>query len=162
MVTSKGCLGIHLPRGSGIKHRESDIRSCAGVLCLVLEESFASASSASRRFPPLCLCFSLPEAESAAADFELPEMVQAIFYDMLLSEAIKLGVLRDFIAKGMKSALGDLRWSSFKVWMSCVDHELTEPQLRRQAVAVEVCGPPYGREESCGSNDPPALSIDEE
>ncbi|KAJ8448911.1 hypothetical protein Cgig2_030767 [Carnegiea gigantea] len=70
-------------------------------------------------------------AEGAMTDFELPEMVHATFYTMLLNEAIALGVARDFMAEGLKSALVGLRWSSFEVWMSCVDHELREAQLRR-------------------------------
>jgi len=77
-------------------------------------------------FHALCPRFSLPEAEGAAADFELPEMVQATFYAMLLNEAVELGVVHGFIAEGLKSALAGLRWSSFEVWMSCVDHELRE------------------------------------
>ncbi|KAJ8423821.1 hypothetical protein Cgig2_017384 [Carnegiea gigantea] len=52
----------------------------------------------------LCPRFSLLEAEGAAADFELPEMVQAIFYAML-NEAVELGVLCGFMAEGLKSAL---------------------------------------------------------
>ena len=38
-------------------------------------------------FHALCPRFSLLEAEGAAADFELPEMVQATFYVMLLNDA---------------------------------------------------------------------------
>ena len=66
-------------------------------------------------FHALCPRFSLPEAEGTAADFELPEMVQAIFYAMLLNEAIELSVVRGFIVEGLKSALMGLRWSSFEV-----------------------------------------------
>ncbi|KAJ8447870.1 hypothetical protein Cgig2_012005 [Carnegiea gigantea] len=40
----------------------------------------------------LCPPFSLPEAERAALDFELPEMVRATFYAMLLNDAVELGV----------------------------------------------------------------------
>ncbi|KAJ8423866.1 hypothetical protein Cgig2_033790 [Carnegiea gigantea] len=92
-------------------------------------------------FHALCPHFSLPEAEGAAADFELPEMVQATFYAMLLNEAVELGVVHSFMAEGLKSALVGLRWSSFEVWINCVDHEPREAQLRWQAVAVEVRGP---------------------
>ncbi|KAJ8447058.1 LOW QUALITY PROTEIN: hypothetical protein Cgig2_025435 [Carnegiea gigantea] len=77
----------------------------------------------------LCPRFSFPEAEGAAANFELPEMVQAIFYAMLLNEVVELGLVHDFIAEGLKSALVGLRWSSFEAWMSRVDHELREAQL---------------------------------
>ncbi|KAJ8433390.1 hypothetical protein Cgig2_019180 [Carnegiea gigantea] len=70
--------------------------------------------------------FSLPEAERGAADFELPEIVQATFYAMLLNEAVELAVLRGFVAEGLKSSLVGLRWLSFEAWMSCTDHELRE------------------------------------
>ncbi|KAJ8432305.1 hypothetical protein Cgig2_019234 [Carnegiea gigantea] len=69
-------------------------------------------------FHALCPRFSLPEAEGAVADFELPAMVQAIFYAMLLNEAVEFGVVRSFIAEGLKSALAaeyirdHFRWSS--------------------------------------------------
>ncbi|KAJ8421146.1 LOW QUALITY PROTEIN: hypothetical protein Cgig2_027444 [Carnegiea gigantea] len=39
-------------------------------------------------YQDLCPCFSLPEAEGAALDFELPEMVQATFYAMLSNDAV--------------------------------------------------------------------------
>jgi len=63
-------------------------------------------------------------------DFGLPEMVQATFYAMLLNEAIEFGVVRGFMAEGVKSALVGLRWSSFKACISRVDCELREAQLR--------------------------------
>ena len=64
-----------------------------------------STSPPSRRLPVLCQSFSLPEAEGAATHFKLLEMVQATFYAMLLNEAIELGVVHDFMAEGLKSAL---------------------------------------------------------
>ncbi|KAJ8451338.1 hypothetical protein Cgig2_014110 [Carnegiea gigantea] len=78
----------------------------------------------------LCPTFSLPEAKGTAADFELPEMVQATFYAMVLSETVELGVVHGFMTEGLKLALVGLRWSSFETWMSRVDHELREVQLR--------------------------------
>ncbi|KAJ8420107.1 LOW QUALITY PROTEIN: hypothetical protein Cgig2_011977 [Carnegiea gigantea] len=104
-------------------------------------------------FHPLCPRFSLPEAKGTVAGFELPKMVT--FYAILLNELPKM-------AEGLKSALVGLRWSSFEVWMSCVNHKLREAQFRRQAVAGEVRGPLDGQEESSGSNGPPALSSDKE
>ncbi|KAJ8441277.1 LOW QUALITY PROTEIN: hypothetical protein Cgig2_013692 [Carnegiea gigantea] len=74
----------------------------------------------------LCPCFSLPAVEGAAADFELPKIVQATFYAMLLNEAVELGVVHDFMADGLRSALVGLRCSSFEVWMSRIDRKLRE------------------------------------
>ncbi|KAJ8429572.1 hypothetical protein Cgig2_023778 [Carnegiea gigantea] len=75
------------------------------------------ASRPPRSLPEDCPRFSLPEAEGAATDFELPEMVQATFYVMLLNEAVELGVVLGFMAEGLKSALAaeyvrdHFRWS---------------------------------------------------
>ncbi|KAJ8428867.1 hypothetical protein Cgig2_010809 [Carnegiea gigantea] len=110
----------------------------------------------------LCPHFSLSKAKGAATDFELPEMVQATFYAMLVNVAVELGVVGGFMAEGLKSPFVGLRWSSFEAWMSCIDHELKEAQLRQWAVAVEVRGPSNGQEESPGSNGPPPPSSDEE
>ncbi|KAJ8436697.1 hypothetical protein Cgig2_027218 [Carnegiea gigantea] len=55
-----------------------------------------SASHPPRPLPEdfhiLCPRFSLFEAKGAVAGFELPEIVQATFYAMLLNEAVELGV----------------------------------------------------------------------
>jgi len=66
-------------------------------------------------FHALCPRFSLLEAKGTAVDFELPEMVQATFYAMLLNEAIELGVASGFMDESMKSAMVGLGWSNFKV-----------------------------------------------
>jgi len=63
------------------------------------------------------------------ADFKLPEMVRVTFYAMLLNEAVELGVVRGFMADGLKSSLVGLRWRCFEALMSCTDHELREAQL---------------------------------
>ncbi|KAJ8422442.1 hypothetical protein Cgig2_019159 [Carnegiea gigantea] len=66
------------------------------------------------------------KVEGVATEFELPEMVQATFYAILLNEVIELGVVHGLMAKGLKSALVGLRWSSFEAWMSRADHKLKE------------------------------------
>ncbi|KAJ8420761.1 hypothetical protein Cgig2_030937 [Carnegiea gigantea] len=103
----------------------------------------------------LCSRFSLPEAKRAAADFELPEMVQATFHAMLLNDAVELGVVRGFIADDLKSTLVGLRWTCFEAWMSRTSHELREPQLRQRTVVVEARGRSDSWEESSGSTGPP-------
>ncbi|KAJ8427499.1 hypothetical protein Cgig2_028170 [Carnegiea gigantea] len=56
-------------------------------------------------YQDLCPCFSLPGAERAALDFELPEMVQAMFYIILLNDAIELGIVSGFLTDDLKSTL---------------------------------------------------------
>ena len=80
-------------------------------------------------FHVLCLCFSLAQAEGAAAEFELPEIVQVTFYAMLLNEAFELGVAHDYMAESMKSSLVGLRWSTFEVWLDCMDEVIRGAQL---------------------------------
>ncbi|KAJ8432518.1 hypothetical protein Cgig2_001111 [Carnegiea gigantea] len=108
-----------------------------------------SASHPPRSLPEdfhvLCPHFSLAEAEGAAAEFKLPEIVQAIFYAMLLNEAFGLGVAHEYAAESMKSSLIGLRGA----------------QLYRPADEVEVQGARDGQEEGSGSAGPPAPSSDE-
>ncbi|KAJ8433870.1 LOW QUALITY PROTEIN: hypothetical protein Cgig2_021253 [Carnegiea gigantea] len=60
----------------------------------------------------------------------LSSLKSSAFYAMLLNDTIELGVVHDFMAEGLRSALVDMRWSSFEAWMSRVDHKLREAQLR--------------------------------
>ncbi|KAJ8441272.1 hypothetical protein Cgig2_013687 [Carnegiea gigantea] len=105
-------------------------------------------------FHALCPLFSLSEAEGAAADFELPEIVQATFYTILLNEAIELGMAYDFMTESIKSSLVGLRWSTFEVWIGCVNHRPTDE--------VEVRRSRDGQEEGSGLHGPPTPSSDEE
>ncbi|KAJ8426452.1 hypothetical protein Cgig2_031101 [Carnegiea gigantea] len=91
-------------------------------------------------YQDLCPRFSLPEAERAALDFELPEMVQATFYAMLLNDAVELGIVSGFLTDDLKSSLEGLRWTSFEAWLSHTSHDLREAQLRQQTLPSEVHG----------------------
>ena len=82
-------------------------------------------------FNVLCAYFSLAEAEAAAVEFELLEIVQATLYDMLLNETydmllnetydmllnetFELDPAHEYTAERMKSSLVGLRWPTFKV-----------------------------------------------
>ena len=79
-------------------------------------------------FSGLCPGFSLSEAEIAAVELGLPEMVQATFYAMLLNDAVELGAAHEFTGDEMKFVLMDLRWSSFEKWMDCMDDTLRAAQ----------------------------------
>ncbi|KAJ8432368.1 hypothetical protein Cgig2_021902 [Carnegiea gigantea] len=54
-------------------------------------------------FNVLCPCFSLAEAEAeaVAAELELPEIVQATFYAMLLNDKLELGAVHEYTAEKM-------------------------------------------------------------
>ncbi|KAJ8420400.1 hypothetical protein Cgig2_028072 [Carnegiea gigantea] len=88
----------------------------------------------------LCPRFSLSKAERAALDFELSKMVQAIFYAMLLNDAIELGIVSGFLASDLRSSLEGLRWTSFEAWLSRTSRDLREAQLRQRNMPSEACG----------------------
>ncbi|KAJ8425915.1 hypothetical protein Cgig2_033856 [Carnegiea gigantea] len=100
--------------------------------------------------------FSFTEAEGAALDFGLPEMVQATFFAMLLKNAMELGIVSGFITDDLKSTLVGLRWTYFEDWMSRTSYELREAKLRQQPIMTEARGSSDGQEESSGSTSPPA------
>ncbi|KAJ8434455.1 hypothetical protein Cgig2_025425 [Carnegiea gigantea] len=127
---------------------------------------WTSASCPPRPLPKdfhvLCPCFSLVEAEAAAAESELPEIVQAIFYAMLLNETLELGMAHEYTAVSMKSSLVGLRWSTFEVWMHIMGEVIRGAQLYRPPKEVDVQGARDGQGEGSGSAGPPAPSSDEE
>ncbi|KAJ8432678.1 hypothetical protein Cgig2_034004 [Carnegiea gigantea] len=61
-----------------------------------------------------CPYFILPDAEEAARDFRIAELVQATFYVMVFNEALELGVLSRGMAAVLKSALMGQRWFIFE------------------------------------------------
>ncbi|KAJ8422571.1 hypothetical protein Cgig2_006744 [Carnegiea gigantea] len=81
-------------------------------------------------YQDLCSRFTLSDAERAALDFKLPEMIQATFYTMLLNDTIDLGIL----------TLEGLRWTSFEAWLSCTSRNLREAQLRQRTTPSRACG----------------------
>jgi len=80
---------------------------------------------------------------------------------MLLNKAVELGVAHDFTFESIKSSLIGLRWSTFEVWMDCVDHALRGAH-HRPADEVDLRGSQEGREKGFGSAGPLAPSSDEE
>ncbi|KAJ8422898.1 hypothetical protein Cgig2_026419 [Carnegiea gigantea] len=56
----------------------------------------------------LCPHFTLSDAKRAVHDFELPEMVQATFYAMLLNDVVELGKVSSLLAVDLKLILESL------------------------------------------------------
>ena len=83
-------------------------------------------------FSGLCPDFSLSEAEQAAAELGLPELVQATFYAMLLNDAVEFGAAHEFTGDEMKSVLMDLKW----IW--CMDEILRVAQQNRPADEINI------------------------
>jgi len=70
--------------------------------------------------------FYLFDAERAALNFELLEMVQVTFYAMLLNVAVELGIVSGPMAIDLKLTLEGLRWASFESWLSRNKRSLME------------------------------------
>jgi len=81
-------------------------------------------------------------------------MVQTTFYAMLLSNAVKLGIVSGFLADDLKLGLEWLRWTSFEAWLSRTRGDLWEAQLRQRTLPLETCGSVDGQEENSGSTGP--------
>ncbi|KAJ8439645.1 hypothetical protein Cgig2_021657 [Carnegiea gigantea] len=115
-------------------------------------------------YQDLHLNFILSNAQEAARDFLLPKIVQAIFYAMVVNDALELDVLRRDMVELLKSALIGLRWSTFEVWL----RRNKDGFLRAHSlgpVNPEVGTGPAGDQEACsGSNDvpPPPSDNDDE
>ena len=76
---------------------------------MALEECLTFPFSTPEGLPGAMSSFTLSDAEEAARDFELPEMVQTTFYAMLLNDAVELGIVSGFMATNLKVALEGLR-----------------------------------------------------
>ncbi|KAJ8427162.1 hypothetical protein Cgig2_009521 [Carnegiea gigantea] len=82
--------------------------------------------------------FSLAEAEAAAAESELPRIVQATFYAMLLNDMLEFGAVHEYTVGKMRSVLLGLGWSTFEAWMRIMGPVIWGAQLYRQPDEVEV------------------------
>jgi len=91
-------------------------------------------------FNVLCPCFSLAEAEAAAAESELPEIIQVTFFAMLLNDMLELAALHEYTAQKIRSFLVGLRCLIFEAWMRIMDPVIRGAQLYHQPDEVEVKG----------------------
>ncbi|KAJ8446296.1 hypothetical protein Cgig2_005827 [Carnegiea gigantea] len=83
----------------------------------------------SEDYQGLCLSFTLPDAEEVARDFNILQIVQAIFYAMVVKDAVKLSVVNRDVAGDLRLTLKGLRWTSFESWLSVNKYALLEAQL---------------------------------
>jgi len=92
--------------------------------------------------------FTLSNAERAALDFKLPEMIQVTFYAMLLNDAAELGIVSSPIAVDLKLTLEGLRWASFTAWLGRNKGGLMVAQLHQRTPPEGARGLVGGQEES--------------
>ncbi|KAJ8446284.1 hypothetical protein Cgig2_005815 [Carnegiea gigantea] len=110
----------------------------------------------------LCLYFLLEDAKDDTRDFQIPELVQAIFYAMVVNEALELHILSRGSTKGLKSAFTGLRWSTFESRLKA--NRSTLIAARRPWPSDAGMGPllASGQEESSRSNDKPPLPSEDD
>ena len=75
-----------------------------------------------KNYHDLCPDFDLTVAEEAARNFRIPEMVQAVFYAMVVNEAFELDVLSRDMAEHLKLALEGLWWYIYEAWLQLDKH----------------------------------------
>ncbi|KAJ8449158.1 hypothetical protein Cgig2_027160 [Carnegiea gigantea] len=110
-----------------------------------------------KNYKDLCLRFTLSDTEEAVSDFNIPEMVQATFYAMVVNDALEL----DAMSRDMASPKG-LQWLIFESWLRINKHALLGAQLHGQANPEVGPGPASGQQKSSGSSDASPSSSDDE
>ncbi|KAJ8435161.1 hypothetical protein Cgig2_007782 [Carnegiea gigantea] len=80
-------------------------------------------------FQDLYPSFTLPDAEEAACDFNILEIVQATFYMMEVNDVVELSTVSKDVAGDLRSTLKGLQWTSFESWLSVNKCALLEAQL---------------------------------
>ena len=89
-------------------------------------------------------------------------MTQAIFYAMVLNDAVKLGVTSDVATGTVASILKSLSWDIFESWLERNKEALRRAQLPRLTDLGDVPEQADDQEEDSGSSDAPPASSDEE
>ncbi|KAJ8429245.1 hypothetical protein Cgig2_026281 [Carnegiea gigantea] len=79
----------------------------------------------------LCPHFDLKVATQYAHNSNIPEMVQAIFYAMVVDDAAKLGLSCMFTMDCIMWAMWQLDWNPVESWLEDVDRRLTRAQPSR-------------------------------
>ena len=88
-----------------------------------------------------CPRFDLGEATRYAHDSYIPEMVQAIFYAMVVDGAAKLGLSRRLTMDCMMWAMWKLNWGPIESWLVDIDRRLGRAQASRRANTLAGAAP---------------------
>ena len=109
-------------------------------------------SPLSNEFQALCPRYVLAVAEEAVEDYELPELPQVVFYAMLLNDAERLVVLHGRALRTLESALTELRWSIFELWVWLYSDQIFVARFQTKYAPEESSGP--GQQEEGSKVDP--------
>jgi len=110
----------------------------------------------------LCPNFNLRGAEKYAHKSSIPEMTQAIFYAMVLNDAVELGVSSRVIVNAIKSVLRSLNWAITESWLRRNGERLRKAQI---PYLIELVANPVSAgdlKEDSRLSDAPFPSSDEE
>jgi len=79
-----------------------------------LRRASRPSSALPKDYRGLCPSFTLPDVEEAVRDFDIPEIIQATFYAMVVNNAVELSIVNRDMAGALRSTLKGLRWTTFK------------------------------------------------
>ncbi|KAJ8434359.1 hypothetical protein Cgig2_031605 [Carnegiea gigantea] len=84
----------------------------------------------SKNYEDLCPDFALSDTEEAIRDSHILEMIQAIFYAMVVTDALELGIMSRDMAGALKSLLEGLRWLILECGLRINKHAVLSVQFR--------------------------------
>jgi len=111
---------------------------------MALEGVLCPNQSLQENYQDLYLTFTFSDAVEATHNFNMPKMIQATFYAMVVNNALELGVMSRDMAEALKSALEGLWWFLFESWLRINKHDLLGAQFRTQADPRTGLGPAGG------------------
>jgi len=72
----------------------------------------------------LCPDFNLEMVEASAQDFHILELTRAIFYVIVLNDALTLGVACVYMLDALVPVLEWLNWGTFESWLELKSEDL--------------------------------------
>jgi len=97
-----------------------------------------------------------------AQDSNIPEMVQAIFYVIIVNEVIEQGVMYIISVRCLMWALQQLHWDPFEFWVENVRYKLRGVRALRPVNPPAVLASSSGPVGALGLGDAPHMSSDKE
>ncbi|KAJ8438780.1 hypothetical protein Cgig2_009898 [Carnegiea gigantea] len=110
----------------------------------------------------LCPSFDLGMATRHAQGSNIPKMVQAIFYAMVVNEVVEWGITCKITAGCLMWVLQQLHWDPFEFWFENVEYRLRGARASRPVNPPTNLASSSGPVETSGLSDAPLVSNDEE
>ena len=110
----------------------------------------------------LCPNFDLRVAVDYAHIFRIPDMMQAVFYAMVLNDAAELGLSSRVMVDAMMSVLRGLNWAVIESWLWGIEERLRKAQIPRLVGLITKPALAGGLKEDSKLSDAPPPSSDED